>query len=65
MPHGQWIFGGDVRNDALCRKLLGHELKSNQAIADLSLPLQSPLMASFTYRGRRVLCASLLPIAGR
>lgn len=63
---GQWLYGGQARNDRLAMKSAGHEIKSAQAIIDAGVAeLNVPLMAVFTLRGKRVMCASLLPVRGK
>jgi hypothetical protein len=62
LSNGHWMYGGHTRNDRLARKRAGHELKSARALAETGpSPLRYPLMAVFTYRGKRVLCTSVLP----
>jgi ankyrin repeat protein len=61
--NGTWIYGGSARDDRLGMKSASHELKSAQALADAAISeLFFPLMAVFTYRDKRVLCSSLLPV---
>jgi hypothetical protein len=61
-----WVYGGLRRDDRLAMKSAGHELKSTQALINAGVSeLKYPMMAAFTYRGKRVLCASLLPIKGK
>ncbi len=58
----RWLYGGKQRNDRAAMKSAGHEIKATQALIDAGLTqLNYPLMAAYTYRGKRVLCVSLLP----
>jgi hypothetical protein len=42
------------------------QYQSAQALIDARISeLHYPLMAAFTYRGKRVLCSSLLPVKGK
>jgi hypothetical protein len=62
---GSWLYGGQEPNHRLAMKSAGHELKSAQALIDAQvIELGFPLMATFTLNGKRVLCASLLPVDG-
>jgi hypothetical protein len=62
LSSGRWLFGGHARDHRLAMKSAGHELKSARALGDAGVSLISyPMMAAFTYRGRRVLCTSSLP----
>ncbi len=66
LSSGHWVYGGSARNDRLAAKSAGHELKSTQALIDAGISqIRYPMMAAFSYRGKRVLCASLLPIRGK
>jgi hypothetical protein len=64
---GLWLYGGiKGRNDRAAMKSAGHEIKATQALIDAGMTqLNYPLMAVFTYRGKRVLCVSLLPVNGK
>jgi hypothetical protein len=43
-----------------------HEIKATQAMINAGLTqINYPLMAAYTYRGKRVLCVSLLPVNGK
>jgi hypothetical protein len=61
-----WLYGGKQRDDRAAMKSAGHEIKSIQALMDAGVTqLNYPLMAAYTYRGKRVLCMSLLPVKGK
>jgi hypothetical protein len=63
---GHWVYGGDRRDDRAAMKSAGHEIKATQALIDAGMmQLNYPLMAAFTYRTKRVLCMSLLPVKGK
>jgi hypothetical protein len=63
---GHWVYGGNQRDDRAAMKSAGHEIKATQALIDAGMTqLNYPLMAAFTYRGKRVLCVSLLPVKGK
>jgi hypothetical protein len=63
LPNGRFLYGGKVRNDRLAQKAAGHELKSTQALVDAAVPeLFFPMMSIFTYKNKRVTCASIVPL---
>ncbi len=60
---GEWLYGGQSRSDRLAIKRLGHELRAACALSDVGATvINCPLMAAFTWRGKRVLCTSALPV---
>jgi hypothetical protein len=61
----RWVYGGLESNHRVAMKSAGHEIKAIQALINTEITqLNFPLMAAYTYRGKRVLCVLLLPIRG-
>ncbi len=58
---GKW-----VQDDKLAMKAARLEVTATQALIDASIPdLFFPLVVAFSYRKKRVMCSSLLPINGK